>query len=184
MNEQRAIELCLKHRDPIGFEFLVRQYRREAFTHAYALLGDPQDAEDACQECFARAYGTMPGLAGLDHFYPWFYRILRNHCLNLLARRDTRRRHREDVGEQCSPSGDPPPHAGVADRDEQKQIHAALDRLDPEDREILVLKYLNDLSYADIAPRLGIPKGTVMSRLYHARRAFRREFRGLDTGPQ
>jgi hypothetical protein len=54
MDEQRAIQLCLKHRDPIGFEFLVRKYRREAFVHARALLGNEQDALDACQDAFLK----------------------------------------------------------------------------------------------------------------------------------
>ncbi|MBN2449184.1 MAG: RNA polymerase sigma factor [Lentisphaeria bacterium] len=177
MNEKYAIALCVRHRDPAGFEFLVRQYRREAFCHAVALLGNVQDAEDACQECFARAYRALPGLPGLERFYPWFYRILRNHCLNALERRGTQERNRSEVERRCAPAAIPRPQADL-DRDErQGQIWAALDRIEAEQREILVLKYLDGLTYRDIALRLGIPRGTVMSRLYHARRAFRREFR-------
>ena len=62
MNEQRAIRLYLKHRDPTGFEFLVQQYRREAFRHAYALLGNQDDAADACQESFPRVFAAIAGL--------------------------------------------------------------------------------------------------------------------------
>jgi DNA-directed RNA polymerase specialized sigma24 family protein len=79
MDEQYAIELCLKHKDPVGFEFLVQKYRREAFGHAYAFLGNQDDALDACQESFARAFAAIPGLPKLPQFYPWFYCILRNH---------------------------------------------------------------------------------------------------------
>jgi hypothetical protein len=58
MNETRAIELCIRHRDPAGFEYLVKQYRREAFGHALALLGNADDAAEACQESFISAFGS------------------------------------------------------------------------------------------------------------------------------
>ena len=89
MDEQRAIQLCVQHRDPVGFEFLVQKYRREAFCHAFALLGNQEDALDACQDSFAKAFTAIPGLLKLPRFYPWFYCILRHRCLNLLARRQT-----------------------------------------------------------------------------------------------
>lgn len=180
MTEARAITLCLRHRDPAGFEFLVRQYRREAFLHAAALLGNAPEAEDACQECFLKAYRAMPGLTALDRFYPWFYRILRNHCLNVLDRRRTRDRHTQTAADQCSPAPPARAYAGLVAEETRQTTMEALQRLEPGDREILAMKYFQDLHYAEIATRLGIPRGTVMSRLYHARRAFRREFRGLN----
>ena len=95
MDERHAIQLCIKHRDPVGFEFLVEKYRREAFVHAFALMGNQEDALDACQDSFARAFASIPRLQELTEFYPWFYRILRNRCLNLIARRKTSDRYRE-----------------------------------------------------------------------------------------
>jgi RNA polymerase sigma-70 factor (ECF subfamily) len=180
MNEARAIDLCLRHRDPAGFEFLVRQYRREAFVHAIALLGSAPDAEDACQECFLKAYRALPVLPALDRFYPWFYRILRNHCLNVLERRRTRSCNADAALDRCAPEPLPRPAEGLLAKEDRQAVRAALARLAPEDREVLTLKYLDDLPYAEIALRLGIPRGTVMSRLYHARWAFRHEFRGLE----
>src|SRR5687768_7852674 len=97
MDEARAITLCLRYRDPIGFEFLVAKYRKEAFVHARTLMGNEQDALDACQDAFIRAFAAMPQLQELTSFYPWFYRILRNRCLNLLDRRGTRERHADSV---------------------------------------------------------------------------------------
>src|SRR5687767_11461219 len=89
MDEQKAIDLCIKHRDPVGFDYLVRMFRREAYMHAYAMLGNDQDAADVCQDSFARAYAAMPKVQKLDRFYPWFYTILRHACLNILARQKT-----------------------------------------------------------------------------------------------
>jgi RNA polymerase sigma-70 factor, ECF subfamily len=175
MDETHAITLCLKHRDPIGFEWLVGKYRREAFVHARALMGNEHDALDACQESFARAFAAMPRLEQLTSFYPWFYRILRNCCLNLLARRQTRQRHEES--ESARESIDPiTPVTLLQQQEQQDAVCTALLRLPPAVREILVLKYVQGHSYDEIARILSIPRGTVMSRLYHARSAFRDQY--------
>lgn len=180
MNETHAIELCLRHRDPAGFEALVGQYRREAFGHALALLGNSDDAADACQSCFAKAFAVMPTLTRLDHFYPWFYRILRNFCLNQLARRQTGERRAEQVRQQDETQRtSEQPDLLLIQTEENGLVQEALTRLSPEHREILAMKYFQQARYPQIAATLGIPEGTVMSRLYHARRAFREAFRAL-----
>lgn len=159
MDEQRAIQLCLKHRDLIGFEFLVHKYRREAFFHAFHLLGNQQDALDACQDAFARAFAALPLADQLTEFYPWFYRILRNRCLNLLARRQTAKRYTESQSladmTGCDCNG---PRAALEQHEEQQQLRLALAALRPELREILTLKYFQDRSYDEIARMLGIPR--------------------------
>jgi len=177
MNEAKAIQLCLRHRDPAGFEFLVYQYRREAFFHAISLMGNREDAADACQESFRRAFMAMPKLADLDQFYPWFYRILRNCCLNMLSRRNTALHYaRENRSGKTVVDRAADPAAILAEQEEQLIVWQTLNRLDPEHREILSLKYIQDKSYEEIARILQIPRGTVMSRLFHARKAFRKEF--------
>jgi len=184
VTEAHAIQLCLKHRDPAGFEALVQQYRREAFGHALALLGNSEDAADACQTCFAKAFAAMPTLPQLNRFYPWFYRILRNFCLNQLARRHTREREADSVQqhEETRRDGNPPDLLCIQ-TDENQLAQKALTRLSPQHREILCMKYFQQVRYHQIAETLGIPEGTVMSRLYHARRAFRQAFQELaDTG--
>ena len=177
MNEAQAIRLCLKHRDPAGFEFLVNKYRREAFFHAFALMGNREDAADACQESFRRAFTAIPGLASLDQFYPWFYSILRNCCLNMLGRRRTimnYARENRSSGPGTGTSADPA--SILAKKEEAAAVHRALDSLNPEAREILSLKYIQGNSYDEITRLLDIPRGTVMSRLFHARKAFRKEY--------
>ena len=124
MNEQRAIQLCVKHRDPAGFEFLVRQYRREAFSHAIALLGNQDDALDACQDSFAKAFAAIPGLRELPRFYPWFYCILRNRCLNLLERRQTSDRYRETERHAAAQAMDTTnPRHLLEQREQQQRVH-------------------------------------------------------------
>jgi len=181
MDEQRAIQLCVKHGDPVGFEFLVQRFRREAYSHAFALLGNQQDALDACQDSFARAFLAIPRLQELPQFYPWFYCILRNRCLNLLARRQTSDRYRE--GEQHDATGAleaENPGSLLELEEERQRMRRALEALKPEHREILSMKYIQEHRYGEIAGILGIPRGTVMSRLYHARTALREAYLKLD----
>jgi RNA polymerase sigma-70 factor, ECF subfamily len=181
MDEQHAIRLCVMHKDPAGFEFLVQKYRREAFFHARALLGNQEDALDACQDSFAKAFTAIPGLRELPQFYPWFYRILRNRCLNLLARRKTSDRYRE-AQEQDATLGTSAmtPRHDLEQQEDRQQVQRAMESLEPEHREILILKYVQEKRYEEIAGMLGIPRGTVMSRLYHARLALRAEYSRLD----
>jgi len=181
MDEQRAIQLCVTHRDPVGFEYLVRKYRREAFFHAFALLGNQEDALDACQDSFAKAFTAIPGLPKLPRFYPWFYCILRHRCLNLLARRQTSERYRAAQQDDAAVAVDAvTPGSLLEQREEQQRVRLALDSLKPDHREILVLKYVREHHYDEIATLLGIPRGTVMSRLYHARTALRQHYLNLD----
>ena len=177
MSEQNAIRLCLKHRDPAGFEFLVGQYKREAYYHAHALLGNEADAADACQDAFLRAFEAMPRLKTLDRFYPWFYRILRNVCLNMLDRRKTRsayvtERFTHGDGEVVSDTAE----TLAAATENRQEVWQSLGELSSDHREILTLKYIHGFCYDEISETLEIPRGTVMSRLYAARQAFRQKF--------
>jgi RNA polymerase sigma-70 factor, ECF subfamily len=144
MDEQTAIDLCLRHRDPAGFEQLVRMFRREAYMHAIAFLGNEQDAADACQDSFARAFAAMPKLQTLQKFYPWFYTILRNCCLNQIARRKTaaeyQARTQQEEAEQSS--GELSPALLLERNEEQQAVWQTLAALEANDREILALKHI------------------------------------------
>ena len=136
-----------------------------------ALTRNSDDAAEVCQEAFLRAYSCLPKLDALPEFYPWLYRIIRNLAFNLLRRRKTATQYtaaQSLAPERAAPSA----QSEVGREAERKAVWASLDALAPKFREILVLKYIEELDYASIATLLGIPKGTVMSRLYHARRAF------------
>lgn len=177
MNEAQAIRLCLRYRDPVGFEYLVKKYRKEAYYHAYALMGNREDAADACQESFQRAFMAIPKLVNLDRFYPWFYRILRNCCLNMLSRRRTILNHIRDTGSDTRGGGTfDDPGSILAKKEETETVWRVLSELDVDSREILSLKYIQGNSYDEITEVLDIPRGTVMSRLFYARKAFREKY--------
>ena len=182
MRERSAIRLCLKHRDPAGFEFLVAQYKRNAYCHAFALLGNEADVADACQDAFVKAFAAMPRLKSLDRFYPWFYRILRNVCLNMLDRKKTRQAYAAEQSANTRANIDIHSLDAMAVALEEKQrVWQLLSKLPAEQREILTLKYIHGFRYDQIAETLDIPRGTVMSRLYAARKSFREKFENPPT---
>ena len=99
----------------------------------------------------------MPRLKALDRFYPWFYRILRNRCFNLLDHRRTRERYaRQSIVVKETEAS---PGQLLEERDQRERVWLPLAKLKPYLGEILTLKYLHDFSYAEIPETLGIPRG-------------------------
>lgn len=183
MDEKRAITLCLKNHDPDGFTFLFKKYRREAFFHAIGFLGNSAEAADACQESFSKAFTAIVKLQHLEEFYPWFYTILRNCCLNMISRKKTTILFEPELISLSEKSASVPgPDEHLDSFDKKRLITEALSRLKAEFREILLLKYVSELDYQQIGSQLSIPRGTVMSRLYHARKAFYDEYLKISKG--
>ncbi len=162
--------------DTLAFEALVKAYQRRAYSVAYGFVGNRDDALELAQESFARAYRAMHRFDARMPFYPWLYQIVRNTCLSHLKKK---RRHGEvsldslvECGYEPTDGGADPVH--VAEIQElRRSIADALCQLSPEHREIIVLRHLQELSYTEIADCLGVPKGTVMSRLHAARQNLR-----------
>jgi RNA polymerase sigma-70 factor, ECF subfamily len=160
MDDSTAIKRC-RVGETEAFRYLVELYQRQAIAHATGILGNREDAQDAVQEAFVDAFRSLKTFDESRAFYPWFYVLLRNRCYKMAARR----RETENIGETeiVAPKSDVP-------REDTIALERALRSLDSEDREIVTLKYLDGLSYDELAERLQIPKGTVMSRLFYARR--------------
>ncbi len=158
------------------FERVVLCYQRKAFLAALGFLGNPEDAREASQEAFARAYRALPSFDPERPFYPWYYQILRNLCLT----RITRRRRAPIATENLERVENNPasllgrtPEASAIQQDRQQRVQGAIDRLSLEHREIIYMRHYQDLSYDEMALALGVAEGTVMSRLYRARKALR-----------
>ena len=160
--------------DGEAFGLLVERYMRRAYVHALGIVGSREDARDLSQEAFARAYNARHTLDPERPFYGWFYQILRRVCFNFLRDTNTRARLLQDgAPEWLVPSeAARSEHPGVdAEREEIRRcVAAAIEGLPAREREVLVLKEFEDLKYREIADLLGVPIGTVMSRLYAARK--------------
>ena len=173
MDDQAAIKRC-QTGEVNAFRHIVEQYQTEAMGHALAILRNREDAKDAVQEAFVRAFRALNRFDTGRRFYPWFYTILRNCCYKLAARRPPQRSQSDQRSEVFVE-----PRNEDGER-ESRLLDKALLRLSAEDRELLTLKHLDGLRYAELAERLRIPAGTVMSRLYHARRRLRAEINQLS----
>jgi len=158
-----------------AFEPLVRAHEPRALAVAEGMLGDADEADDAVQDAFVRAFRSLGRLREGSPFGPWFRTILRNHCRDLLRSAPARNHVRWDEGVGGDFRRDAPEASIAVERAElSAEVRTSLARLSPEHREILVMKEMEGLSYAAIAEAVGIPSGTVASRLYHARNALRK----------
>ena len=167
--------------DHEAFRVLVERYQGRAYRLARRILGDPDQARDAVQEGFLKAYASLARFEGRSGFYTWLYRLVFNQCIDM-KRRDRSGRHVEwndEVAREAEfaatalPAASGEPDA-EAERGELREalIHAVA-ALPDDARRTLLLREVHGLSYAAIAVALEVPKGTVMSRLHHARRRVR-----------
>jgi len=177
LTDQELIARCQRG-DRGAFEPLFRRYRDQAHGFALGLVGSPDEALDLTQEAFVRAYRALKRFEPGAAFEPWFFRILRNLCLNALRRRKTWQMVPWEAVGDFRAGGGESPSAAVERKELQEAVWLALSELSEEHREIIVLKDFQDRSYKDIAGILDCPVGTVMSRLYYARQALKVKLNG------
>jgi RNA polymerase sigma-70 factor (ECF subfamily) len=161
-DDAAAIRRCLEG-DTAAFESLVERYERVLFRVAVRMLGNTEDARDATQTAFVKAFEQLPRYDPAFRFFSWIYRILANECLN--QRRA--RRMQVDVDEGFAAPGGPFEAAEAGER--RRRVQAAILELAPAYREVVVLRHFAELSYEEIAAAVNIPEKTVKSRLHTAR---------------
>ena len=151
--------------DRSAFGELVRHHRSGVINVVYRMCGDPQLAEDSAQEAFIRAWQKLPGYQPRSPFRNWLYRIATNVALDTLRReRDT-----VDVDKVQLSTRTQGPEDSFDQSERAELVREAVLALPPASRAVLVLREYEGLSYKQIAATLGIPIGTVMSRLNYAR---------------
>ena len=173
-DDDRLIADCLKGQTA-AFGELVRRYQDRLFNTVFRLVDSAEDAQDVVQEAFLHAYQSLDRFKGESQFFTWLYRIAVNSAISL------KRKQRIVVslhGDREGQGGVPEPHDVselsqpdlVLERaDEERRIQAALNRLSPEHRAVLILKDLEDQKYETMAEILQVPIGTIRSRLHRAR---------------
>lgn len=164
-----------------AFEALFRRHRRRAFELAFRVLGDASLAGDVVQEAFLSVYRKGRGFEARAQFTSWMHRVVLNHAIDLQRRE---RRHRasrvspspgrgpvEAAGVSEPAAGDPGPDALAVGAERNALVRDAISRLSPKLAEVVVLRYLEGRSYEEIGEVLGLPSGTVKSRLNRAHTA-------------
>ena len=161
-----------KSGDERAFEGLILAHSGRAYRTAYRLLGDVEDAFDLCQEAFLRAYQNIHRFDENRPFYPWLYSILKNLCLNFLKRKRKQPTTVRDPQwwEWRFATALPGPAEQMLDSEDVRRLWKSIDSLSESHRRVLIMKHFDNLSYAEMAQVLSVPIGTVMSRLYHARK--------------
>ena len=147
-----------------GFEQRIKPLLDRAAAYAYAIVHNREDAEDALQEAALKGFLAFERYDPSRLFKAWWFVIIRNCCRDSLRRKRSRvssvQIERSDLAANSNPTAD-----------QQDEVRHALRQLSDAHREILELRYFGECSYREIATVLGIPEGTVMSRLYAARHA-------------
>ena len=174
--------------DEAALDTLFRRHHPRLRTLCLRLTGDHSDADDACQEALLALARGLAGFDGRSSFATWAYRVTTNTCLDELRRR--RRRPAPGLPADAGETGDLDDQGGEdhgADLSdavaERVDIHAALAGLPPEFRAAVVLRDLCQLSYAEIADAVGVPVGTVRSRIARGRTALLPVLAGNPTTP-
>ena len=164
-DDQTAVTRCLAG-DAAAFEQIVRRYQQVLFTVALRMLGDEEEARDAAQNAFLKAFEKLGSYDGRRRFFSWIYRILVNECLNA-RRKPMRVRALESVEESAAMEAAAPDAAEAAER--RTAVKKAILELPEPYREVIVLRHFAALSYDEMSDAIGVPAKTVKSRLYSAR---------------
>lgn len=161
---------------------MVEEYRERLFRVALGFLGNGVEAEEIAQETFVQVFRHLGQFRGESSFYTWICRI----CVNLCLRRREQLRQvqeRESSSEvEVEPVDTRTPEDELAQREQVTQLWAALRALPKEYRAVLVLREMNSLSYEEIAEVLGLPMGTVKSRVHRGRLLLKDRLRGYFQG--
>jgi RNA polymerase sigma-70 factor (ECF subfamily) len=173
-NGERELLLRVQGGDHQAFGELVKKYMQRAYYGALGLTGSHDDALELSQEAFARAFRARASIDPQRPFYTWYYQILQRLCFNLGRDSKSRRQKLDAHSTWLVSEAENRQAADPEDLLQQQQLstrcQTAIERLADTEREIIVLRELEELSYQEIASLLDIPVGTVMSRLYTARK--------------
>ena len=153
------------------FELLVKSNMQRAYYAALGILGSHDPAMEMSQEAFIRVHKSAGKFNPDFRFFPWFYSIIVNLCKDCLKRREQWDSKEIDLDDSdFLLINESNPEKIIIEKEQARNLRKAIMQLDFSNREIIMLKHFRDMSYDEISDLLGIPKGTVMSRLYYARK--------------
>jgi RNA polymerase sigma-70 factor (ECF subfamily) len=182
---ERSLLRRLRDRDERAFRELIDDHRDRVFNITYRMLGNRAEAEDVAQEVFITVFKTIETFREESKFSTWLYRVTVNHCKNrikYLARRHDRDRDELDETSQQTngattglPVRAAQPDKALASAQMEKLLQAAIEALDDDQRVVVILRDVEDLSIEEICEITGLPDGTVKSRLHRARLVLRKK---------
>lgn len=184
LDDYTLIQLVLEGKTS-AFDVIVRRYNTKVYSLAYRLLNSVEDAEDVAQDTFSQAFKGLGSFRGTAKFYTWLFRITYNLAISQRRKRKpalSLNSQTDSQGEITLPSDDAGPMKNLEDEEGKTLMDKALGLLSLDHRAGLVLKEIEGFSYEEIALSLGVPVGTVRSRLHRARLELRAILEKLDEG--
>ena len=173
-------ELAKRFRDgdAAAFDALLDRYSRSIYNFTLRLLGDAADAEDATQQTFVQAFESFPAARPDASLRPWLFQVARNKSIDLIRKRRTVPLSAFESAESEAPQIDPtdaaPLPSDLYEREELQQIlQEAIASLPPRSREVVVMRYMGELTFAEIGRALGMPENTAKTLFQRAKMALR-----------
>lgn len=171
--------------DEAAFVMLVKRYQRKVFTVAFGMVKNQQDAMDVAQDTFIKVHRHLDHFQGTSSFYTWLYRIVVNLCIDHLRR--SKRHVTVDFDEKIGQAEGSPdagvlmssdingnPSRSLGRKELASHIFEAVQALPPYHRAVILMREVEGMSYSDMAKAMQVSKGTIMSRLHHARQKLQR----------
>ena len=175
--QELAVIRRVQRGDTDAFEALVAAYEKNVFNVALQMTGNREDAQDMTQEAFLKAYSSLSSFRGDSKFSSWLYRIVSNVCLDFKRRQGRRPSSsltvEDDEGENIQldiADESQSPEALLERKMTREAVRAGLQQLPDEQRQILLLREIQGLSYEEIGEAMGLEAGTVKSRIFRARK--------------
>lgn len=175
VSEKKIIEKVLGG-DANAFEELVLKYEKTVYNLALRMVGDRDDASDMTQETFIKAYGSLSSFRGDSKFSVWIYRIATNVCLDFLRSKSRKQQVSLTVSDDDEdaqldiPDPSSTPEQQLIKKISMQSVEEGLKTLPDKQRQILVMRELGGMSYAEIGKALSLEEGTVKSRIFRARK--------------
>lgn len=173
LEDRVLIEHCLEKGDEAegAWEEIVRRYRRRVFGIAYKFTGRYEESQDLAQEIFLRVFRSLSKFDRTADFGTWLYSVSRNHCIDHYrsGRREREMLSQHEVSLEDIASRRFDPHRRIELRDKKEMLAEALLKLPDKLRQAVVLRDIQGLSYQEIVDALGLPEGTVKSRINRGR---------------
>jgi RNA polymerase sigma-70 factor, ECF subfamily len=188
VSEKELVRKCQKGNSE-AFDELVTRYRTRIFGMIYNMVHSEQDAWDLAQDSFVKAWKSIKRFRGKSSFYTWMYRIVMNVTIDWLRKKqvtgagpefdDAIQFKQIDPASKTVPKADPLPYQQMEQAEIRRQIDQAIEQLSPEHRAVILMKEIENMQYHEIAEALGCSIGTVMSRLFYARKKLQNLLKGL-----
>jgi RNA polymerase sigma-70 factor, ECF subfamily len=176
--------------NPAAYQGLVERYQGRIYNVIYGMVRNRQDAQELAQDAFIKAYKNLPTFRLESKFYTWLCRIAMNQAIDFLRKQKHRKTlsldeniaTRDGSGDVSASHMKDDPHRNLESKQTFGRIIEEVEKLPPEQKQAIVLREIDGLSYREISDVMGIPEGTVMSRLYYARKKLQESLKDLREG--